>query len=177
MSASLLEALLGGLLIFVLPGLGLSRALFPEWRFRGDAGAVHAVETFTLSVVLSVAVTILVGFALLNLPVGFSAVWANPTIELLLVLVTVPSFAVAWWRGAFASQAPVGPSLEPMGGEEGGAEAIARAESLARESRRIRHALRVNSAGTDLGRLREELETIEQEARRLGEQREAEYHG
>ena len=177
MSVSWPLAVLGALLLFALPGFALSRALFPEWRFRGEAGTLHAVETVALSVVLSLSMTILVGFAFLNLPVGFSAVWGDPTLEIVLIVATAVALVIAALRGAFARVAPAGPTLEPLGGEEGGADLLARAEAIARERRRLRHALRGNAGGLDANRLREQIAALDREARLLGEQRDAEYHG
>ncbi|MFY9717906.1 MAG: DUF1616 domain-containing protein, partial [Thermoplasmata archaeon] len=66
-AVELLEATVGGLLLFVVPGFTLARCLFPEWRFRGPDGARRALETATLAFVLSIALTVLVGSALLGL--------------------------------------------------------------------------------------------------------------
>src|SRR5271156_4009889 len=96
------EALAGLLLVFVLPGLAVARALFPEWRFRGAEGLPHLVETAALTIVLSVALTILVGFGLLNTPAGFSASWSDPVLEIILAGITVAGFVVAGYRGAFS---------------------------------------------------------------------------
>ena len=175
MAVAPVEALLGVLLVFVLPGFALSRALFPEWRFRGPAGLLRAVETGAMSLVLSAAVTILGGFVLLNTPAGFSATWSDPTLEGVLAGITVLGLAVAAYRGAFARVAPTARPLEPLSGEEGGAEALARAEELAREERRLRHALRVAPDDASAARLKDDLGRVRAEVQRLGTAREEEY--
>lgn len=175
MSVSPIEAIIGLLLVFVLPGLGTARALFPEWRFRGPEAAVRAVETVTLTLVLSVAYTILIGFGLLSTAGGFTASWSTPTLEIALAGVSAVAFGVAALRGAFARVPPAGPVPEPLGGEAQGAELLARAEELAREERRIRHELRVGRDDRRDASLRAELDRNRAEARRLGRLREEEY--
>jgi hypothetical protein len=175
MTVSPLEALIGVLLVFVLPGLALSRALFPEWRFRGPDGLVRVVETASLALILSVALTIVVGFGLLSSSAGFSASWSDPALEAVLGVITVVGFAVAWLRGAFARVPPAARPLEPLGGEEGSAEALGRAEELLREERRLRHALRVAHDEASTARLQNDLSRVRAEVRRLGTAREEEY--
>jgi Protein of unknown function (DUF1616) len=175
MTVSPIEALAGLLLVFVLPGFALSRALFPEWRFRGPDGLLRVVETASLTLVLSVALTILVGFGLLNTPGGFSASWSDPVLEAILAAIAALGFVAAWLRGAFARIAPTSRPLEPLGGEEGGAPALQRAEELLREERRLRHALRVAPDAASTARIQHDLGRVRAEARRLGTVREEEY--
>jgi len=97
----LLEAIVGGLLLFVVPGFAVARALFPEWRFRGPDGTLRALETATLSFVLSVALTVLVGSLLLGLaPGGFAAAWSDPVLEVALAAVALVAVAAGVLRGA-----------------------------------------------------------------------------
>lgn len=175
MAVSPIEALAGLLLIFFLPGFAVARALFPEWRFRGPDGLLRVVETGAMSLVLSVSLTVLIGFALLNSPGGFSASWSDPVLEAILAGITGVGLVAAGLRGAFAREAPESRPLELLGGEEGGAEALERAEELAREERRLRHALRVSREGPDAVRFRGELVRVRAEAERLGRAREEEY--
>jgi len=175
MSVALAEALAGLLLVFVLPGFAVSRALFPEWRFRGPDGSVHLVETVALTLILSVALTILIGFGLLNTTAGFSASWSDPVLETILAAITVVGLTVAWLRGAFARIPPAPRPLEPLPGEEGGAETLERGEELVREERRLRHALRVAPDAASTARLEGDLGRVRAEARRLGAAREQQY--
>jgi hypothetical protein len=170
------QAAIGLLLLYVLPGFAIARALFPEWRFRGESGTLHAVETAVLTVVLSVASTILVGFVLLNSSAGFSADWSNPLLETGLLGITAVGGGLAWGRGAFARTPPTGPALEPEAGALGGAEALAAAEEIQRRVRRIRHELKAHPSPSEAARLQDELRVLEIEARRLGRDREASYH-
>ena len=172
------EAAVGLALVFVLPGFAIGRATFPEWRFRGPDALTRVVETAALSLLLSVGVTILLGFGWLNLPgTGFAATWSNPTLELSLAAVTVVALVVAWGRGAFRRAPPPAPALEPEGGAEGAWETMRKAEGLAREERRLQHALRRPPAGADVARLRADLDRVTEEIKALRAAREAEYAG
>ena len=178
MSVSPPAALAGLLLLFVLPGLATTFALFPEWRFRGPAAILRAVEVAALSLILSVSYTVLLGFVLLNSPSGFSAAWSSPTLELLLAAVTIVGFSVAIARGAFRRGAATLPrALEPSPGEEGGWEILRELESLARQERRLTHSVRVAETESDRKRSGDELARIRAEIRRIGEEREAEFVG
>src|SRR5271170_8106810 len=108
------QAGVGLLLLFVLPGFFSARALFPEWRLTGDDALTRWVETAALALLLSLAYTVLIGSALLNLAgTGFSASWGNPTLEEALLAVTVAGALIAFARGGFARSAPAAPPLEP----------------------------------------------------------------
>ncbi|MGA7924344.1 MAG: DUF1616 domain-containing protein, partial [Thermoplasmata archaeon] len=95
------EAALALGLIYLIPGFAVSRAVFPEWRFRGPLGLQRVVETVALSLTLSVALVVLIGFILSSTSVGFSASWSDPFLELVLVVVTILALVVAALRGAF----------------------------------------------------------------------------
>lgn len=171
-----LGAAAGVLLVFVLPGLTSTKALFPEWRFRGPDALVRVVEVAALSLVLSVGYTVLIGFGLLNLPgTGFSATWSDPILELLLLGVVLVGLALGWARGAYRSEPPAAPPLEDSGGEEGGWELLRETERLAREERRLRHALRVSPNDAESARLNGELDRVSQEMAELRERRVREY--
>lgn len=168
--ADAVEAVVGGALVFAVPGLAIARAVFPEWRFRGPGGARRALETATLGFVLSVALTVLVGGALLGLaPGGFAASWGDPLLETILAAIALLAFVVGWAEGAYARTPPsrAGPLPEP-GGE--GAWPLSRAlERLNREEARLRR----QGAG-DVDRARR-LDEIRAERARLEAAREAEY--
>ena len=170
------EAVAGGLLIFLLPGFFLSRALFPEWRLTGiDAGA-RWVETVAFSLVVSVAITILLGSALLNLPgAGFQAAWSDPTLEVGLSAVTVIAAVAAFARGGFARIAPAAPSPEPSAGEDGSWDLLRRSEELARQERRLRHALKASQDPGEVRRITAELDGVAAEAEALRTERGKEY--
>ncbi len=101
-ATALLESIAGLLLLFVLPGFTTARALFPEWRLAGPRSLRPLVETAVLSFVLSVVLTVLVGYALLAAaPGGFRASWSDPLLEAVLAAVTVIAFVVGLVRGGY----------------------------------------------------------------------------
>jgi hypothetical protein len=160
-SVNALEAAVGLALIFFLPGFGIARATFPEWRFRGPSGTLRLLETLSLSLFGSVAMTVVVGFGLLNSPVGFWATWSNPLLFELLGGVTAVALAVAFVRGAFARVAPEGPRTEPAAGNEGAFETIRELDGLKAEQRRMRHRLRVlPREDPERARVSDELERL-----------------
>ncbi|HZY92814.1 MAG TPA: hypothetical protein VFG07_08640 [Thermoplasmata archaeon] len=172
--------LLGGLLlVFVLPGFTLAKAVFPEWRVRGRDAAMVAVQLLALSLVTSVAITILVGFALLVLPgQGFAASWSDPVLEGILVGVAVAGLVVGLVRGAYSHVPPVARALEPSPGADDGWQLVERLHSVDRERRRLAHRLRVDPPSPEEAvRQREVLEALDREAAALRHQRESEYGG
>jgi len=173
----LAEGILGGLLLFFLPGYAVTKALFPEWRVRGREGGRRLVEIVTLSFVTSVGLTVLVGYGILSLnPGGFAAAWSDPLLEAVLTFVTVVAFAVAVVRGAFARVPPsVRLTAEPEG-EEGAWEVSRELERLDRDERRLEHAIRVSSQGpAEEDRLKSELASVRAERDALRRKREGEY--
>jgi hypothetical protein len=178
-TVSLPLAILGGLLVFVLPGYAVSKAVFPEWRVRGPNGLLTAVELATLSLVLSVVLTVLVGFLLLNASsAGFQATWSDPRLEAALAGVTGVGLAVAVGRGGFAREPPPAPKLEEDRGAEGGWAAMRRLDQLVREERGLRRSLVVAPPGSQEERdLRTQIDRVHTEADSVRAQREAELAG
>jgi hypothetical protein len=172
-----LEAIAGGLLVFFVPGFFLTRALFPEWRLHGPAGLRRLIETLTLSFVLSVTLTVLVGYLLLTAaPGGFQAYWTDPVLEATLSGVAVTAFAAGVLRSAYAREAPEArPRAEPDPGGSGAWELTRELDRLGREERRLRHALRVSPGGPDEREIRERLEEVRSATEELRRHREAEY--
>ena len=179
MTVSLPLAVLGGLLVFALPGYGVSKAVFPEWRLRGPRALLVAVELATLSFVLSIVLTVLVGFALLNAsPSGFQATWSDPRLEAALAGITGVSLAVAVGRGGFARVPPPAPSLEADRGLTGGWDAMRELDQLGREERGLRRSLVTAPPGSDQEReLRSRIERVRAEAASVRARREAELAG
>jgi len=169
------EVVVGFLLVFFVPGYALVRATFPEWRLRGPSAGLRLVETFTLSLVLSVTLTVLVGYGLLvGATGGFQAYWTDPLLEAALAAIAAVGFAGAWYRGAFSS-APPSASSEPAG-EEGAWELTRELDRIAREERRLTHQLRVRGTDPKEGaRLRADLDRLAAEREALQRRREAEY--
>lgn len=177
MSASPPEIVLGLLLVFALPGYAITKATFPEWRLRGKEALLRVVEIGTLSLVLSVAVTILVGFVLGNLPGAFfQAGWSDPLLESILASITAVGLAVAVLRGAFRRVPPAPPGMEPSPGEEDPMALLRALEENQRQARRLRHDIRRLSAGDpERSRLEHELEDVLRMSQKLRTRRENEY--
>jgi len=171
------EAIVGGLLVFFVPGYAVTKSLFPEWRVRGPEGTRRLLETVTLSFVTSVGLSVLVGYGLLSLaPGGFLASWSDPVLEAALALVALVAFAVAVARGSFARNPPPAPAAREGGGEEGAWEVSRELERLGRDERRLEHAVRVSAAGSpERSRLASELENVRAERDALRQRREEEY--
>jgi len=175
---AILEAIAGGLLLFFVPGFALSRAVFPEWRLRGPGAALRQLETVTLAFVLSVTLTVLVGVALLDgTPAGFAGAWSDPVLEGILAGIAAVAFGVGWARGAYRAGRAEPAGAGPLdAGEFGAWELDRELEDLARQERRIVHALRVRSVGPpEAAALRDELERVRSRQAELGQAREAEY--
>jgi hypothetical protein len=175
-TANLPEAITGLLLVFLVPGFTLTKALFPEWRVRGPEGLRRLVELVTLSFVLSVVLTVLVGYVwLVSLPGGFQASWSDPGVEATLAGISVVGFVAGYLRGAYRREAPPSPTVrgEP---EADPFELTRLLDRLAREERRIQHELRVRVRDEhERGRLERRLEEIRAETAELARRQEASY--
>lgn len=170
------EVVVGLLLLFFVPGYALTKATFPEWRIRGRSAILRLLEIVTLSFVLSVVLTVVVGYFLLAAsPSGFQAYWSDPALEVGLAVIAAVAFAVGWLRGAYAAEPP--PVGTPEGPDERGAWEVSRElERLGREERRLNHQLRVSGSDpATASRLREELDRIAEERAEIQRRREAEY--
>jgi hypothetical protein len=174
-----LEAIAGGLLILVLPGLAWSRAIFPEWRISGPLALTRAFETAALAFLLSIVLTILVGFGLTLFPNGaFPAAWSNPVLEAILAGLTGLGAVVAYLRRGFARVAPPAPAMEPAPGLGSPTELLQELVAVSRRTRQIRHELRGNHLDESArSRLSQELRELESRADGLAARREAEYGG
>lgn len=105
MAVSPLSVLLGILLLFFAPGFALLHALFPGRRYFGP---FHPFAMPAMAVVMSVAITVVVGTILGLLPGGIDgkgwfqgAQTGAPVLEITLGAIAVVAFTVAWARGAF----------------------------------------------------------------------------
>jgi hypothetical protein len=172
------EAVAGGALLFVVPGFAVAKAIFPERRVRGPDGVRWAIELAALALVASVALTVLVGYLLLQgSSGGFSASWREPLLEEGLASVAVVAFVVGWLEGAYARTptARAAASLEPAGADAW--ELSEKLDRLQRERQGLERELRRSSA-EDAGasaRLRERIELLLAQERELRQRREAGY--
>jgi len=169
------EAILGGALLFFLPGFTVTRAIFPRLRLRGPDRLRGALETVTLSFTLSVVLTVLVGFALLRLsPGGFEAGWTDPLLEACLGAIAIVALAVGLLEGSYAAVPPPPPPPEP--GSEGAWELTRELDRLGRQERTIvRQLARARSDPQATGELQRRLDEVRSKARALEERREDEY--
>ncbi|MCI4357930.1 MAG: DUF1616 domain-containing protein [Thermoplasmata archaeon] len=170
------EVIVGLLLLFLLPGFGVTRALFPERRVFRPVSLKNLLEQLTSSIVLSVAITILVAFAWLGTPIGVQAGWSDPLVEETLGAVTAVAFGVAAFRGSFARVPPPARRTESGTGGSDPMVLIRRLDELARSERSLKH--RIRTAGADAVRSApwvEELARIQAEAAQLRAKREEEY--
>jgi len=175
--AAVPEAVLGGLLLFFVPGYALTKATFPEWRISGPGGLRRLVEVITLSFVVSVVLTVLAGYVLLDVsPGGFAASWSNPVLESVLGAIAGVGLAVALMRGAFSHQVPASPALSEGPGDEGAWEVSRELEALARDERRLEHQLRVTHDDPGaVARLHEQLDAVRARRELLRVKREEQY--
>jgi hypothetical protein len=167
----------GFLLVFLLPGYAVTKAVFPEWRVRGPAAGIRAVEIGTLSLVVSVALTVVVGFGLLALPgAGLAAYWSDPVLEVTLGAIALVALVVGAFRGAYRREPPAGPTPEPSPGSENGWELVTRLDSIERTRRRLEHQLRVQGDSDRRAQeWRNEIQRLDDEATRIRRAREEEY--
>lgn len=173
---AVVEGVVGGLLLFFVPGYAVTKAVFPEWRVRGVEGPRRLLEVVTLSFVASIGLTVVVGFGTLGLaPGGFSAAWSDPLLEGVLAAVAAVAFLGSIFRGAWSREPPRAPA--PTGvSEEGAWELSRKLETLDRDERRLRHALRLAPASsTDAARLSAEIDSLRAQRDALRKQREDEY--
>jgi hypothetical protein len=171
------EPVVGIPLVFFVPGYAVAKAIFPEWRVRGEARWKRLLEVATLGFVLSVVLTVVVGALLLAAaPGGFQASWSNPVEEAALAAVALVGFVAGWMRGAYAREPPAAPTPEPDSGEEGAWSLTRRLDELNREERRLRHRLRTTgSSPAERLAIEREIEGLHVEIDRLGREREAAY--
>jgi uncharacterized membrane protein len=174
---SVAQGIAGGLLLFLVPGYALTKAVFPEWRVRGPEASRRLVEIVTLSFVTSIGLTVVVGYGILDLaPGGFAAAWSDPVLEVVLASVALLALVVALFRGAFARNPPAAAPVSAGGGEEGAWELSRELDRLARDERRLQHDLRVSSHNpAETSRLTAELESVRAERNALSRKREEEY--
>lgn len=140
MAFELLQVILGILLIFVLPGVMLIKAMFPR---PGELDEEYnGIYVLALGMATSICLTILAGFVLGSLPAkdDGTGYFDRPYIIGSLVGMTVVFFIIGWWRGAYPWMGLLHPKLArfplPAEAPRGTArddELMARIETLTRE--------------------------------------------
>jgi len=172
------EAVAGGALVFFVPGYAVAKAVFPERRLSGPDGVRWALEVVALAFVLSVVLTVTVGYLLLaGAPGGFAASWSDPLLEASLAAVAAVAFVVGWLEGAYARVPPPGKARPEEPGGVGAWELAERLDRLQRERLRLERELRrTPSRDADAGdRLRARIDSVLKEEEALRQRREAEY--
>lgn len=172
------EAVAGGALLFWVPGFAVAKAVFPERRLRGPAGVQWALELVALSLVLSVVLTVTVGYLLLAAaPGGFSAAWGDPLLEAALAAVALVAFAAGGLRGAYAATPPAPTSRPAEPGTAGAWELSDELDRLQRQRIGLERELgRAPSSDAELrARLQGRLDEVVRDEQALRSRREAEY--
>ncbi len=166
------EAVAGIGLLFFLPGALVAKAIFPDRRLRGPNGARWAVELTALGLVLSVALTVLVGELLLvGAPGGFSARWSDPLLEEVLAAIAAVAFVAGLLQGAYARTPPAPRVLEPA--EEDPWQLSVELDRLQRQRLRLERQIARGTDGSE--ELRGRLDDLLAQERTLRERREASY--
>ena len=171
------EAVAGGALLFFVPGFTVAKALFPERRVRGPDGVRWAIELVALALVLSVALTVVVGYGLLvGEPGGFSATWGNPLLESILAAIAAVAAFAGWLGGAYARHPPPAPTgAEP--GTEGVGALGGELDRLQRERLVLERELRSSTSADPEARARltARHDRVTREESALRRRREADY--
>lgn len=180
MAFEILRIIFGILLIFVLPGWMLIKAMFPR---PGELDEEYnTLYVLTLGMATSVCLTILVGFVLGSMPLQDDGTgWFDtPYLVAGLVGLTVVFFVLGWWRGAYPWLGLLHPSLarfpmpsEAPRGTKRHDELLARIEELTKEHDRLKREVkdllrRERTHGRKMaGHYRERREEAEKELERV----------
>jgi len=175
---ALVQAVAGGVLLFFLPGYAVARAVFPERRVRGPTAVGWVLELVALAFVLSVVLTVVVGYVLLaGTSGGFSASWSDPRLEVGLAAITLVAFVAGWLEGAYARTPPPGHRIGADPGTARPWELSDRLDRLQRERIGLERRLRATPA-SDADRIAEltaDRDHVVAEEERLRQRREADY--
>ncbi len=101
MALEIIQLIFGILLIFVLPGTMLIKAMFPR---PGELDEEYnGIYVLALGMATSICLTILAGFVLGSLPVkeDGTGYFDRPLIIGSLLGMTIVFFLIGWWRGAY----------------------------------------------------------------------------
>ena len=148
MAVNILQVVFGILLIFVVPGVMLIKAMFPR---PGELDEEYnGLYVLTLGMATSVCLTILVGFVLGSLPPqDGKGYFAFPYIVTSLLGLTAVFFVAGWWRGAYPwlgllhpklARFPI-PASAPRGTKRHD-ELLARIGELSKEHDRLKQEVR-----------------------------------
>jgi len=175
---SVVEAVAGGCLLFFVPGYTVAKAVFPERRLSGPEGVGWAIELVALALVLSVVLTVAVGYLLLaDAPGGFSASWSDPLLESVLGAIALLAGVAGWLEGAYARVPPARMARQPEPGGTGAWELSVELDRLQRERLGLERELRRTAASEVEARagLRTRIDQVVDAEQVLRRRREAEY--
>jgi len=174
---TVVEAVVGGLLLFFVPGFAVAKALFPERRRTGPHGVRWLLELVTLGFVLSVVLTVVVGSVLLAAPGGFAASWSDPLLEAILAAIAAVAFAAGLLEGAYAATPPTRRVAVDGPGETGAWELTQQLDRLQLERLGLERELaRTPSADREArASLGARLATVGEQEAALRRRREADY--
>ncbi len=181
---SLLRVLGAILLIFILPGYGWTKALWPAPDDLSEE--YNALYVAAFSMVFSIATVIFAGFAILSIPVAKGAQGLFTLQVLLPTLLGLSAIALllAWWRGGLAWAGRISPRLVRMprstkrlrpGMEDAQLEALVSSlRSLSRQREELRAQVRqlqrrAESEGGSSGERARLLVRADRTRKRLGE--------
>lgn len=174
----LVQAVAGGALVFFVPGYAVAKAVFPERRLVGPTAVAWALELVALAFVLSVVLTVTVGYVLLaGTPGGFSASWTDPRLEGGLAAIALVAFVAGWQEGAYARVPPARRRTIEEPGTGGAWELSDRLDRLQRERLGLDRQLRATPS-TDAGRIAQltaDRDRVVAEEEELRRRREEEY--
>lgn len=172
------EAVAGGAILFFVPGFAVAKAVFPDRRVAGADGVRWGLELVALAFVLSVVLTVTVGYVLLaGVPGGFSASWSDPLLEAVLAAIALVAVVAGWLEGAYARTPPAAPYPEAEPGGDGAWETGVRLDRLQRDRLSLEGEIRRTPASDAeaTARLRSRLDRVAEEEEALRRRREAEY--
>ncbi len=161
-------------LFFFLPGFVWVRALWPEKRFRGPEAVENVVEGLTAGFLLSLALTILIGFGLGNGPGTFQAAPSDPLLETILAILTAGGLAAGWLRGGWGPHSTAG-GAEPSSPPEDLEGTISRFEDMEAEERELSRALKGSRGAGEASGLRQRLADLRARRRAAEQQRQQEF--
>ncbi|MCK5548157.1 MAG: DUF1616 domain-containing protein, partial [Thermoplasmata archaeon] len=108
----MIQTLLALIFVFFLPGFTLINSLYPR---KGELDQEYdTLYRIVLGIVMSVAITIFVGFGLNSLginPDTGKGYFLAPNIWAVLIVLTIIFFLIGWYRGAYPFLGRIRPSL------------------------------------------------------------------
>ena len=151
----MIQTLLALIFVFFLPGFTLINSLYPR---KGELDQEYdTLYRIVLGIVMSVAITIFVGFGLNSLginPDTGKGYFLAPNIWAVLIVLTIIFFLIGWYRGAYPFLGRIRPSLYRLPPKDEGSTLMYRKEDA-------KKALKLRKLGAEREKLRKELSYYE----------------